>query len=193
MSADAVRALFAEHRAALAATEARTAHAVARAGQLLADALAEGRRVLACGNGGSAADAQHFAAELIGRFERERAPLPAVALSTDTSALTAIGNDYGFDEVFARQVRGLGDAGDVLVAISTSGDSPNVLRAAAQAQAQNMRVIALTGRAGGALGAALRAGDVELRAASDSTARIQEMHILFLHSLCALVDPSAPA
>ena len=193
MSGDSIRALFAAHRAALDATEERMAGALASAGELLAGALAQERRVLVCGNGGSAADAQHFAAELIGRFERERRPYPAVALSTDTSALTAIGNDYGFEEVFARQVRGLGRGGDVLVAISTSGNSPNILRAMAAARAQDMRVIAMTGRDGGAMARALGSGDLELRAAADSTARIQEMHILFLHILCAIVDQSSPA
>ena len=188
-----LHALFAEHRSVLEATEAQAIDALAQAGALLAETLLASRRVLACGNGGSAADAQHFAAEIVGRFERERAAYPAVALTTDTSALTAIGNDYGFEEVFARQVRGLGCRGDLLLAISTSGNSPNVLRAAEVAREKEMRVIALTGRDGGALAGMLGDDDIELRAAGDSTARIQEMHTLFLHGLCALFDQAQQA
>ena len=161
---------------------------IARAGVAIAQALSDNCRVLSCGNGGSAADAQHFSAELVGRFEQERVALPAIALSTDTSALTAIGNDYGFDRIFSRQVEGLGQAGDILLAISTSGNSPNVLRAIEAAQARGMRIIALTGRDGGAIRDQMRESDIELRAPSNSTARIQEIHILVLHCLCALID-----
>ena len=188
-----LHALFAEHRSVLETTEAQAIDALAQAGALLAETLLASRRVLACGNGGSAADAQHFAAEIVGRFERERTAYPAVALTTDTSALTAIGNDYGFEEVFARQVRGLGCRGDLLLAISTSGNSPNVLRAAEAAREREMRMIALTGRDGGALAGMLGSDDIELRAAGDSTARIQEMHTLFLHGLCALFDQAQQA
>ena len=187
-AADRVRTLLedslAAHRAALEVLAEPTAAAAARLGACL-DA---GGKILACGNGGSAADAQHFAAELVGRFERERAALPAVALSADTSALTAIGNDYGFEAVFRRQVEGLGRPGDCLLAISTSGDSPNVLAAAAAARARGLGVVALTGRDGGQLAGALGAGDVELRAPAASTARVQELHILLLHCLCDLLD-----
>lgn len=159
-----------------------------RASTLLADRLKAGSKILACGNGGSAGDAQHFAAELSGRFERERPGLAGIALTTDSSALTAIGNDYGFERVFEKQVQALGREGDVLMAISTSGNSPNVLKAMQAAQAQGMSVLAITGRDGGRMAQSLQAQDVELRAASDITARIQETHILFLHCLCDAID-----
>ncbi|MDE2148270.1 MAG: SIS domain-containing protein [Gammaproteobacteria bacterium] len=161
---------------------------LAAASRALADALAGGAKVLICGNGGSAADAQHFAAELTGRFERERPGLPAIALTTDTSALTAIGNDYAFEQVFARQVQALARPGDWLLAISTSGNSANVVAAIAAMQAKRGRVLALTGRDGGAVAGRLRATDFELRAASSNTARVQETHILLLHCLCDAVD-----
>ena len=153
---------------------------------LIAGALRDGRKLLLFGNGGSAADAQHIAAEFVGRFMRERRGLPAIALTTDTSALTAIGNDYGFDEVFARQVRALGARGDVAVAISTSGRSANVLRAVEAARASGLKVIALTGGDGGSLAGM---ADVSLRvSASTLSARIQETHILIGHVICELVD-----
>lgn len=174
--------------AAQQATRAQILPALARAAQGLAAALRDGRKVLACGNGGSAADAQHFAAELTGRYERERPGLPGIALSVDTSALTAIGNDYGFERVFAKQVDALGQAGDWLLAISTSGNSPNVVRAIEAAQARGLRVLALTGKDGGAIARLLRPEDVELRAASAVTARIQEVHIVLLHCLCDAID-----
>jgi D-sedoheptulose 7-phosphate isomerase len=141
--------------------------------------------VLLFGNGGSASDAQHVAAELVGRFARERAPLPAIALTTDTSALTAIANDYGFEEVFARQVRALGRPGDVAVAISTSGNSPNVLRGAEAAREMGMTVVALTGAGGGALAAA---SDLCVNVPSDDTPRIQECHLTVEHVLCEAVE-----
>ncbi|SFF38248.1 phosphoheptose isomerase [Fontimonas thermophila] len=162
--------------------------ALARAAVLLADCLQAGGKVLSCGNGGSAGDAQHFAAELTGRFERERPGMPAIALTVDTSALTAIANDYSFDRVFSKQVEALGRSGDVLLAISTSGRSPNVLQAIEAAHARGMRVVALTGRDGGRIPALLAPEDVELRAAATATARIQEVHILFLHCLCDAID-----
>lgn len=183
-----VRQLFEDSLATHQDSQDRLSEAIARAGTMLAQALSDGRRVLSCGNGGSAADAQHFAAELIGRFEKEREALPAVALSTDTSALTAIGNDYGFDRVFSRQVEGLGQEGDILLAISTSGNSPNVAQAIEAAQSKKMRVIALTGRDGGTMCGQMSESDIELRVPSDSTARIQEVHILILHCLCDLTD-----
>ena len=183
-----VRQLFEDSLATHQDSQDRLSEAIARAGTMLAQALSDGRRVLSCGNGGSAADAQHFAAELIGRFEKEREALPAVALSTDTSALTAIGNDYGFERVFSRQVEGLGQEGDVLLAISTSGNSPNVVQAIEAAHSKKMRVIALTGRDGGTMCGQMSESDIELRVPSDSTARIQEIHILILHCLCDLTD-----
>lgn len=162
--------------------------ALNRAAVLLATALRAGHKVLACGNGGSAGDAQHFAAELSGRYERERPGLPGIALTVDSSALTAIANDYGYEQVFAKQVQALGQPGDVLLAISTSGNSPNVLRAMEAAQARGLHLIALTGKQGGQMAQMLRADDVELRAAAQVTARIQEVHILFLHCLCDAID-----
>ena len=162
--------------------------AIVRASQMLADQLKAGAKILACGNGGSAADAQHFAAELTGRFERERKPLAGIALTTDTSALTAIANDYSYQEVFSKQVLALGRPGDVLIGISTSGNSGNVLKAMEAAHSAGMRVLAMTGKDGGAMAKALKKDDVELRAASKVTARIQETHILLLHCLCDAID-----
>jgi D-sedoheptulose 7-phosphate isomerase len=161
---------------------------IAKAGEALAGALRDGHKALACGNGGSAADAQHFAAELVGRFERERPGMPAVALTTDTSALTAIANDYDFDRVFSKQVEALGAKGDVLLAISTSGNSRNVIEAVKAAQARGLVVIALTGRDGGALGRMLRPADFHLNVAHARTMRIQEVHLLAVHCLCEVVD-----
>jgi D-sedoheptulose 7-phosphate isomerase len=151
-------------------------------------AVTKKARLLACGNGGSAADAQHFVAEMVGRFERERQPLAAVSLSTDTSILTAVGNDYGFDHVFSRQVAALGQPGDVLLGISTSGNSANVLKAIEVAHQQQMRVIALTGRDGGLIGQHLKPNDVHLCVPHPRTMRIQEMHILLLHLICEGID-----
>ncbi|HSN21225.1 MAG TPA: phosphoheptose isomerase [Usitatibacter sp.] len=161
---------------------------VARAGEALAAALKSGRKALACGNGGSAADSQHFAAEMVGRFERERPGMPAVALTVDSSALTAIANDYDWDRVFAKQVEALGSPGDVLLAISTSGNSKNVVEAIRAAQAKGLVVIALTGRDGGAMGAMLRPADFHLNIAHPRTMRVQEMHLLVIHCLCEVVD-----
>lgn len=161
---------------------------IARAGEALAAALEAGRKALACGNGGSAADCQHFAAELVGRFERERPGLPAVALTVDSSALTAIANDYDFDRVFAKQVEALGQAGDVLLAISTSGNSRNVIEAVKVAQARGLVVIALTGRDGGAMAKMLRPADFHLNVAHPRTMRVQEIHLLAIHCLCEVVD-----
>lgn len=166
----------------------KLAPALVQAAERLAACLREGGKVLICGNGGSAADAQHFSAELVGRFEQERRALPALALTTDTSTLTAVANDYHFERVFARQVEALGRAGDVLVAISTSGNSPNVIAAVRAAQAQEMVCIVLSGRNGGALAGLLQANDIELCVPATSTARIQEVHILAIHCLCDLVD-----
>lgn len=145
-------------------------------------------KMLACGNGGSAADAQHFIAELVGRFERDRLPLAGVALNTDTSILTAVGNDYGFDQIFARQIMALGHPGDVLVAISTSGNSTNVQLAIEAAHAREMKVIALTGKGGGTISNLLLPDDIHLCVPHDRTMRIQEVHILLLHLLCDGID-----
>lgn len=164
------------------------AQPTAQAAELLFNALANDGKFLICGNGGSAADAQHFAAEMTGRFEKERMELAAIALTTDTSALTAIGNDYGFDHVFSKQVRALGRAGDVLVGISTSGNSGNVIEAIKAAHQNGMKVIAMTGRDGGKIAQMLQEGDVLLNVPYPRTARIQEVHILLIHAICDCID-----
>ena len=153
-------------------------------------ALMNGGKVLACGNGGSAGDAQHFAAELVGRFERERPGLAAISLATDTSILTAVANDYAYNQVFSKQVEALGQPGDVLLAISTSGNSGNVVAAINAAHAREMRVVALTGKDGGAIAKLLGAGDVELRVPASRTARLPEVHLLAIHCLCDGIDCS---
>ncbi len=150
--------------------------------------LTNNGKILACGNGGSAADAQHFAAELVGRFERDRLPLAAIALNTDSSILTAVGNDFGYNRVFSQQVNALGQPGDVLVAISTSGNSANVIEAIEAAHSREMRVIALTGKGGGRIGQMLTEDDVHLCVPHDRTLRIQEVHILLLHAMCDGID-----
>lgn len=161
---------------------------IAEAANLMARCLRRGGKILSCGNGGSAADAQHFSAELLGRFEMERDGLRAIALTTDTSTLTAISNDYAFENVFAKQVTALGADGDVLLGISTSGKSPNVLRAITAAHEKGMRIVALTGRDGGPIAATLAENDVEIRIPADRTCRIQEVHLLTIHCLCDLID-----
>ncbi len=161
---------------------------IADAVQALLTCVTGGGKVLVCGNGGSAADAQHFAAEFVGRFERERPELAAIALTTDSSVMTAIANDYGFDVIFSRQVRALGQAGDVLLAISTSGNSANVLKAIEAAHEREMVVIGLSGRDGGKMTPALRDTDVHICVPHERTARIQEVHLLTLHCLCDAVD-----
>ena len=153
-------------------------------------ALMNGGKILACGNGGSAGDAQHFAAELVGRFERERPGLAAIALTTDSSILTAVANDYDFSQVFVKQVQALGQPGDVLLAISTSGNSANVLAAIETAHAREMRVVALTGKNGGKMAKLLHHGDIEIRVPAERTARIQEVHLLAIHCLCDGIDCS---
>jgi len=150
--------------------------------------LKAGGKVMACGNGGSAADSQHFAAELLNRFEMERPPLAAIALTTDTSTLTSIANDYRYEDVFAKQVRALGRKGDVLLAISTSGNSPNVIEAMHQAHALGITVVALTGKQGGRMTALLAPGDIHLCVPAQRTARIQEVHLLTIHCLCDGID-----
>jgi D-sedoheptulose 7-phosphate isomerase len=164
------------------------AQRIVRAADLIVSALLSNGKILSCGNGGSAGDAQHFSSEMLNRFERERPGLPALALTTDTSTLTSIANDYSYNQVFSKQVAALGQAGDVLLAISTSGASPNVLDAVIAAHDREMRVIALSGKDGGQIAGLLREGDVEIRVPSQSTARIQEVHLLVIHCLCDLVD-----
>jgi D-sedoheptulose 7-phosphate isomerase len=164
------------------------AQPIADAVELMFAALSNGNKILACGNGGSAADCQHFAAELVGRFERERLPLPALALTTDTSILTAVGNDYSYNEIFSKQVQAFGQSGDILLALSTSGNSANVLAAIDAALERDMRVIALTGKGGGAMGQRLSDADVHICVPHDRTARIQEVHLLTIHCLCDGID-----
>ena len=161
---------------------------IADAVSALVGCITGGGKVLACGNGGSAADAQHFAAEFVGRFERERPGLAAIALTVDTSILTAVGNDYGYEVIFAKQVEALGAPGDVLLAMSTSGNSANVLAAIEAAHEREMTVVALTGRGGGKMAGVLRETDVHICVPHERTARIQEVHILAIHCICDGVD-----
>jgi D-sedoheptulose 7-phosphate isomerase len=164
------------------------APAITAAAATMTRCLLEDGKILSCGNGGSAADAQHFSSELLNRFELERPGLPAFALTTDSSTLTSIANDYAFVEVFAKQVRALGQPEDVLLAISTSGNSENVARAIRAAHERGLRVVALTGRDGGAIAGLLADGDIEIRVPAERTARIQEVHLLVIHCLCDLID-----
>ena len=164
---------------------------IVKAGNLLTNCLQQGHKILCCGNGGSAADAQHFSAELLGRYVRERQPLAAISLTTDTSTLTAVGNDYGYVRVFERQIQALGQAGDVLLAITTSGNSDNIIAAVKAAHASKLRVLALTGKGGGKLVEHLQADDVHVCVPATVTSRIQEAHILILHCLCEIIDNTA--
>ena len=180
-----VRASFAEHAHVTAATAGAAAEAIAAAAELMTAALRDGSKVLAFGNGGSAADAQHLAAELAGRYDRERPALPALALTANSTDLTAISNDYGFEQVFARLVEAHGRPGDVAIAISTSGNSENVLRGVDAARARGLRCIGLTGKGGGKLASRV---DVAVVVPADATARVQEAHGTIVHVLCELVE-----
>jgi D-sedoheptulose 7-phosphate isomerase len=184
---DLIKAAFARHAEAAEATLKGVLPEIVQAGEMIAAAAKSGRRLFACGNGGSAADAQHLTTEWVSRYKNDRDPLPAIALTVDTSALTAIGNDYGFEQLFARQVKALGAAGDVLVAITTSGQSKNVLLALEEARKKNMKTIALTGSRGTNL---KTMADVTIVIPTDETARIQEMHELIYHAWCECVDAS---
>ena len=161
---------------------------IANAASLIAASLLQEHKILSCGNGGSAADAQHFSAEMLNRFEMERPGLPAIALTTDTSTLTSIANDYQFADIFSKQIRALGQPGDVLLAISTSGTSHNIIHAIDAAHDRSMTVVALSGRDGGEVANLMRDDDIEIRVPGWSTARIQEVHLMIIHSLCDLVD-----
>ncbi|MBI3187098.1 MAG: phosphoheptose isomerase [Gammaproteobacteria bacterium] len=161
---------------------------IAQAAEHMIRCLLAGCKILSCGNGGSAGDAQHFSSEMLNRFEMERPGLPAIALTTDTSTITSIANDYHYDRIFARQIEALGQNGDILLAISTSGNSSNVVKAVEAAHSRGMSVIALSGKNGGVLVDALTANDIELRVPSNTTARIQETHLLIIHCLCDLID-----
>ena len=161
---------------------------IVQAADSMVQALTQEKKILSCGNGGSAGDAQHFSAELLNRFEMERPPLPAIAITTDTSTLTSIANDYSFNEIFSKQVLALGQSGDVLLAISTSGNSPNIIEAIKTAHDRDMVVVQLTGKEGGNMRSMLNDNDVEICVPSTSTARIQEVHLLVIHCLCDLID-----
>ena len=163
---------------------------IAQGAEIMIKCLANGHKILACGNGGSAGDAQHFSAELLNRYEMERPSLPAIAISTDTSTITSIANDYTYDDIFAKQIRALGNKGDVLLAISTSGNSVNVVNAIKDAHNRGMHVVAMTGKDGGAMAPLLESGDAEIRVTAKKTARIQETHLLIIHCLCDAIDQS---
>ena len=180
--------LFADSRRANEAALAANQAPLIRAADAVLDGCNQGHKILACGNGGSAGDAQHFASELVNRFERNRRALPAMGLVSESSTLTAIANDAGYEAVFSRQVEAFGQAGDILLAISTSGQSASVINAMNAAQARGMGIIALTGRDGGAMAARLTDRDIELRVAESVTARIQEIHLLFIHCICRLIE-----
>lgn len=186
--AQRIQSQFDDSIAAKQAALAVMAASIEAAARAMATSLAAGGKVMACGNGGSAADSQHFAAELLNRFEKERPPLAAIALTTDTSTLTSIANDYAYDQVFAKQVTALGRTGDVLLAISTSGNSPNVMTAITAAHARGVRVVALTGKGGGKIATLLADDDIHLCVPADRTARIQEVHLLTIHCLCDGID-----
>ncbi|KAF3983115.1 MAG: phosphoheptose isomerase [Methylococcales symbiont of Hymedesmia sp. n. MRB-2018] len=161
---------------------------IAYGSQKMVEALVNDKKILCCGNGGSAGDAQHFSSEMLNRYERERPALPAIALTTDTSTITSIANDYHFDEIFSKQIRALGQANDILLVYSTSGNSSNIISAVKTAHEKELIVIALTGKDGGGLASLLNASDVEIRVPSNSTARIQEVHLLITHCFCDLID-----
>ena len=161
---------------------------IANAATAIADSLLQEHKILSCGNGGSAADAQHFSSEMLNRFEMERPGLPAIALTTDSSTLTSIANDYQYADIFSKQVRALGQSGDILLAFSTSGESHNIIHAIDAAHDRGMNIIALTGRDGGQVANLMEEKDIEIRVTSWSTARIQEVHIMIIHSICDLVD-----
>ncbi|MEE9354618.1 MAG: phosphoheptose isomerase [Methylococcaceae bacterium] len=161
---------------------------IEQASQIMVESLLKNCKIMCCGNGGSAGDAQHFSSEMLNRFERERPSLPAIALTTDTSTITSIANDYHFDQVFAKQLKALGHTGDVLLVFTTSGESKNIVKAVQAAQDKEILVIALTGKTGGAVAGLLSENDLEIRVPSNVTARIQEVHLLITHCLCDLID-----
>ncbi len=185
---DRVREHFRESIATKETAAKQIAESIAEAGRVMSDAILDDGKILSCGNGGSAADSQHFSSELLNRFEMERPGLPAMALTTDSSTLTSIANDYAYEEIFSKQVRALGKEQDVLLAISTSGNSENVIRAIAAAHERGMKVVALTGRDGGRMADIFAPGDVEIRVPATRTARIQEVHLVVIHCLCDLID-----
>ena len=188
MSLQRVRQMFAESIETKMKAAETLPEAIIAAGECMVESLLNGGKILSCGNGGSAGDAQHFSSELLNRFERERPSLPAVALTTDSSTLTSIANDYSYNEIFSKQIRALGNEGDVLLAVSTSGNSANVVQAIQAAHDRGMKVVSLTGRNGGQMANLASPGDVEVRVPAQSTARIQEVHLLVIHALCDFID-----
>jgi D-sedoheptulose 7-phosphate isomerase len=188
MNTQRILAHFQESAELKLKSAAALAQPISDAIELMFHALSNGNKILACGNGGSAGDAQHFAAELVGRFERERFPLPAISLTTDTSIITAVANDYSFDQIFSKQVQAFGQAGDLLLAISTSGNSANVVAAVEAALEREMRVVALTGKDGGKIAQMLTDADVHINVPHARTARIQEVHLVAIHSICDGLD-----
>ena len=183
-----IRDHFAESIATKQTSAEALAESIAAGGRIMSDALLADGKILSCGNGGSAADSQHFSSELLNRFEMERPGLPAMALTTDASTVTSISNDYSYEEIFSKQVRALGKQQDVLLGISTSGNSENVIRAINAAHERGMKVVALSGRDGGRMADLFEEGDVEIRVPATRTARIQEVHLLVIHCLCDLID-----
>jgi D-sedoheptulose 7-phosphate isomerase len=183
-----IRQIFAESIETKMKAAETLPDAIVKAGETMVASLLNGGKILTCGNGGSAGDAQHFSSELLNRFERERPALPAMALTTDPSTITSIANDYSYNEVFSKQIRALGNQGDVLLAISTSGNSANVVQAIQAAHDRGMNVVAMTGRDGGQIANYISADDVEIRVPAQSTARIQEVHLVVIHSLCDFID-----
>lgn len=183
-----VKNIFNDSIQTLITTADSLADTIAKAGEAMVEALLNNHKILACGNGGSAADAQHFSAEMLNRFECERPSLPAIALTTDTSTITSIGNDYHFNEIFSKQIKALGQPGDILLALSTSGNSKNVIEAIVAAHHRQMRVIVMTGKNGGDIPPLLNTNDIEIRIPAESTARIQEAHGIVIHCLCDIID-----
>lgn len=179
---------FSQHLETVQSVAAELTPLITRAANIFLAALLADKKILACGNGGSAADAQHFSSELLNRFEQERPGLPAIALTTDSSTITSIANDYHYDDIFSKQIRALGQPGDILLAISTSGNSANVIRAIEAAHEREMIVVAMNGREGGEISRILREVDVDLLVRGPSTARVQETHIIIIHCLCDLID-----
>jgi D-sedoheptulose 7-phosphate isomerase len=185
---DRIRKHFEDSIAVKQRARDELAPAITTAAELMTSTLRAGNKILSCGNGGSAGDAQHFSCELLNRFEMERPGLAAIALTSDSSTLTAIANDYNFDQIFSKQVAALGNPSDCLLAISTSGNSANVVAAIQAAHKKEMMVVALTGKDGGSIGRALKSNDIEIRVPDERTARIQEVHLVVIHSLCDVID-----
>lgn len=185
---DRVKHLFSESIQCKITAADSLPNTIARAGEMMVQCLLSGGKILSCGNGGSACDATHFSSELLNRFEQERPSLPAIALTADTPTLTAIANDYDYSDIFSKQINGLGNENDLLLAITTSGNSANILSAIGSAHDRGLKIIALTGKEGGDLASMLQTDDIEIRVPNHTTARIQETHLLIIHCLCDIID-----